>query len=122
MKSYVDHFVLSVPKRRLAEYRKISSAWGVIMRDHGLLRHREFVVDDLPKDQRARYKRFLKAKPGEVLIFSVEEYPSKTARDRCNRDGCKDPRMLKMFDQMTFDTSRMIFGGWKLIVETKKGR
>ena len=45
--SYVDGFVLVVPKKKLAIYKKIARKAGKIWREHGALDYRECVGDDL---------------------------------------------------------------------------
>ena len=45
--SYVDGFVLVVPKKKIALYKKIARKAGRIWREHGALDYRECVGDDL---------------------------------------------------------------------------
>jgi uncharacterized protein YbaA (DUF1428 family) len=45
--AYVDGFVLAVPKRKLAAYRRLSAAAGKVWRAHGALEYRECAGDDL---------------------------------------------------------------------------
>jgi len=45
--SYVDGFVLPVPKKSLAVYRRIARKAGKIWREHGALEYRECVIEDV---------------------------------------------------------------------------
>ena len=44
---YVDGYVLPVPKKNLAAYRRMAQKAGKIWREHGALEYRECVGDDL---------------------------------------------------------------------------
>ena len=65
------------------------------------------------------FRRAVKLKPGEVVVFSWILYKSRAQRDRVNAKVMKDPRLAKMMEgkiEMPFDGKRMIFGGFKPIV------
>jgi len=52
------------------------------------------------------------------VIFSWIVYKSRAHRDSVNKKVMKDPRLVKMMDQpMPFDWKRMLYGGFKTIVE-----
>jgi uncharacterized protein YbaA (DUF1428 family) len=57
----------------------------------------------------------VKAEDGEVVIFSWLEWPSKEVRDAGMRRMMEDPRMADM--PMPFDGKRMIFGGFRPILD-----
>ena len=64
------------------------------------------------------FPRGIKVKPGETVIFSCIVYKSRAHRDSVNKKVMKDPRLVKMMDQpMPFDWKRMLYGGFKTIVE-----
>jgi uncharacterized protein YbaA (DUF1428 family) len=65
----VDGFVLPVPKRQLATYRRIARRAGKIWRDHGALEYRECVGDDLRTTFGIAFPRLAKVKPGETVCF-----------------------------------------------------
>lgn len=44
---YVDGFVLPVPKKNLAKYRRMAKLASKVWRDHGALQYIECVGDDL---------------------------------------------------------------------------
>ncbi len=118
MAKYVDGFVVPVPKAKLAAYRKMSAKAGKIWMELGALQYVECVGDDLNIKGVASFPKQLKLKRGETVMFSWIAYKSKAQRDAVNKKVMKDPRMAN-FDMkdMPFDVKRMLYGGFKLIVD-----
>jgi uncharacterized protein YbaA (DUF1428 family) len=116
--AYVDGFVLAVPRRKLAAYRRISRAAGKVWREHGALEYRECVGDDLKTKMGVPFPRLARVKPGEAVVFSWILYKSRAARDRVNAKIMKDPRITKAMAQaMPFDMKRMAYGGFRVFVD-----
>jgi uncharacterized protein YbaA (DUF1428 family) len=116
--AYVDGFVLAVPKRKLAAYRRLSRSAGRVWRHHGALEYRECVGDDLRVKMGVPFPRLAKVRPGETVVFSWIVYKSRAARDRVNAKVMKDPRITKtMNQQMPFDLKRMSYGGFTVLVD-----
>jgi uncharacterized protein YbaA (DUF1428 family) len=44
---YVDGFVLPIPKKNVAAYRRMARQAGKIWREHGALEYRECIADDV---------------------------------------------------------------------------
>ncbi len=118
---YIDGFVLTVPKKKLAAYRKMAAAAGKVWRKYGALDYKECVGDDLsPKGVVATFPKAVKLKPGEVVIFSYIVFKSRAHRDRVNAKVMKDELMndpTYMGKEMPFDMKRMVYGGFKVIVD-----
>ncbi len=121
MARYVDGFVIPLPKKKLADYRRIARRAGKVWRDHGALEYIECVADDVKQGKITSFPRSVKAKRGEVVIFSYIVYRSRAHRDRVNKKAMNDPRLADLVDPgaMPFDTQRMFWGGFKSIVEMK---
>jgi uncharacterized protein YbaA (DUF1428 family) len=119
MAHYVDGYVLPVPKKNLPVYRRIAQKAGKIWREHGALEYRECVGDDLAVKWGVPFPRQLKVKPGETVVFSYIVFKSRAHRDSVNAKVMKDPRLAAMMDasSMPFDCKRMLYGGFKTIVE-----
>lgn len=117
--SYVDGFVVPVPKDKLADYRKMARKAGKIWRQHGALEYRECVADDVQPGKTTSFPQAVKLKPGEVVVFSWIVYASRKQRDQVNRKVMSDPRLKSMMDPkaLPFDGKRMFWGGFKTIVE-----
>jgi uncharacterized protein YbaA (DUF1428 family) len=117
MARYVDGFVIPVPRRNLATYRRMAARAGKIWRELGALEYVEAVGDDLKVKGMSPFPRTARAKSGEIVIFSWIVYKSRAHRDRVNARVMKDPRILKMMNLMPFDGKRMTYGGFKVIVD-----
>ena len=117
--NYVDGFVIPVPKKKVSAYRSMAKLCAKVWLDHGALAFYESVADDVPYGKRTSFPRSVKLKPNETVVFSWIIYKSRTHRDKVMEKVTKDPRMVKMMSgkDMPFDTKRMIFGGFKMIVE-----
>jgi uncharacterized protein YbaA (DUF1428 family) len=116
--AYVDGFVLAVPKKNLAAYKRLSRAAGKVWREYGALEYRECAGDDLKTKMGLPFPRLAKAKPGETVVFSWIVYKSRADRDRVNAKVMKDPRITKTMNApMPFDVKRMAYGGFKVIVD-----
>ena len=118
MARYVDGFVLPVPKKNLAAYRRMARTAGRVWRDHGALEYIETVADDVKRGKWTSFPRSVKLKPNETVVMSYIVYKSRAQRDRVNAKAMKDPRLSSMMDPKTmpFDTRRMFWGGFKTIV------
>ncbi len=116
---YVDGFVVPVPTKNLAAYRRIALKAGKIWREHGALEYIECVADDVKPGKYTSFPQSVKLKPGETVFFSWIVYKSRADRDRVNAKVMKDPRLANMMDpkKMPFDGKRMFWGGFKTMVE-----
>jgi uncharacterized protein YbaA (DUF1428 family) len=117
--SYVDGYVLPVPKRKVAAYRRIARVAGKVWRDHGALQYVEAVADDVKPGKRASFPQSVKLKKGETVVFAFILFKSRAHRDRVNATVMKDKRLASMGDieDMPFDVKRMLWGGFRAIVE-----
>ena len=116
---YVDGFVIPIPKRHLQLYRRIALKAGKVWKDHGALEYRECVGDDLNIKGVKTFPKQIRPKPGETVLFSWIVYKSRSHRDKVNAKVMKDPRLAKMMQPgaMPFDMKRMVYGGFKTIVD-----
>jgi uncharacterized protein YbaA (DUF1428 family) len=116
---YVDGFIVAVPKKKLPAYRRLARKAGKIWREHGALEFRECVADDVKVGKLTSFPRSVKLKPGETVVFSWIAYKSRRDRDRTNAKVMKDPRLKDMMDakSLPFDAKRMIYGGFKVLVD-----
>jgi uncharacterized protein YbaA (DUF1428 family) len=116
--SYVDGFVLPVPKKNLAAYRKMARLGGKVWKEHGALQYLECVEDDVKPGKVTSFPQAVKLKKGEVVVFSYVVYKSRRHRDAVMKKVMTDPRLMKYMDPKTmpFDGMRMFWGGFKPIV------
>lgn len=116
--AYVDGFIVPVPKKNLADYRKIARKAGKVWREHGALDYRECVADDVKVGKLTSFPRSVKMKPNETVVFSWITYKSRKHRDKVNAKVMKDPRLADIMNPkaMPFDAKRMIYGGFEVFV------
>ena len=116
--SYVDGFIVPVPKKKLAAYKKIAMLASKVWKDHGAIEVIEAVADDVKKGKWTSFPRSVKLKGNETVVFSYIVYKSRKDRDRVMAKVMKDKRLADMMTPgaMPFDGKRMIFGGFKTIV------
>ncbi|WP_420959698.1 DUF1428 domain-containing protein [Brucella sp. IR073] len=114
--SYVDGFVLAVPKANREAFRKLAEDAAVVFRDHGALSVVECWGDDVPEGEVTSFPMAVKCEPDEVVCFSWIVWPSREARDEGNRKVMEDPRMRMPDGSAPFDARRMIYGGFTPIV------
>jgi uncharacterized protein YbaA (DUF1428 family) len=119
MARYVDGFVLPIPKRNVAAYRRIARKMGKIWREHGALEYTECIADDVKPGKWTSFPQSVKLKPDEVVWFSWITYKSRKHRDSVNAKVMKDPRVANGMDpsKMPFDGKRMIYGGFRAAVD-----
>lgn len=122
MANYVDGFVVPVPKKNFAKYKKMAASFGKVCREHGALEYVESVADDVKKGKITSFPRSVKLKSGETVIFSYAVYKSRAHRDAVMKKVMSDPRLAKMMDpkKMPFDGIRMFWGGFKVFIRLKK--
>ena len=116
---YVDGYVVPVPKKNLAAYRRMAQKAGRVWREHGALAYVEAAADDVKFGKRTSFPRSVKLKRGETVVFAYVVYKSRAQRDRVNAKVMKDPRLAPMMDmkKLPFDAKRMFSGGFKAIVQ-----
>jgi uncharacterized protein YbaA (DUF1428 family) len=120
--AYVDGFLLPVPTKNLAAYRKMSQQAGEVWMEHGALDYKECVGDDLDVQGMTAsfvtnsFPKMMKLKPGNALVFSWIVYASKAERTRILKKVMADPR-LQAPGKMPFDPKQMLYGGFNVIVD-----
>jgi uncharacterized protein YbaA (DUF1428 family) len=116
--SYVDGFVLPVPRDNVQAYRRMAQKAGKIWKEHGALAYFECVGDDVKPGKLTSFPQSVKLKANETVVFSWILYKSRAHRDRVNKKVMADPRLAEMMKgkESPFDSKRMIYGGFKTLV------
>ena len=117
--SYVDGFVVPVPRARIAEYQEMSRRCGAILKELGALSFRECVADDVKPGKWTSFPQSVDLQEGEVVVFSWIEYRSRAERDTINEKVMADPRLDEFMkpENMPFDGKRMIYGGFETMID-----
>ena len=117
--AYVDGFLLPVPKKNMAAYRKMATLSGRVWREHGALDYKEALADDVKPGKWTSFPQAVKLKPGEAVWFSWILYKSRKHRDSVLKKVMQDRRIRAMMDPkaMPFDGRRMMWGGFRVMVD-----
>jgi alkaline phosphatase len=121
MAKYVDGYVLSVPKKNQAAYRKMAREGAAIWKKLGALEYRECRADDVAGQPGClSFPKLAKTKPDEEVWFSFVVFRSKKDRNRINKQVME--YFTKKYDEkqmasMPFDMKRMAMGGFTVEVE-----
>jgi uncharacterized protein YbaA (DUF1428 family) len=120
--SYVDGYILPIPKRKVRAYRRMAEMGRKMWTKYGALDYKECVGDDLaPKFGMpfTTFTKLVKLKPGETVVFAYIVYKSRAHRDQVNKKVMKAMNDMSNggSPDMPFDMKRMVYGGFKAIVE-----
>lgn len=111
--SYVDGFVLAVPKANKQAYIESARKSWALFKEFGATRHVECWGDEVPEGKVTDFQGAVKAKDDEIIVFAWVEYPSKAVRDAAGKKMMEDPRMEELMGKnVPFDGARMIYGGF----------
>jgi uncharacterized protein YbaA (DUF1428 family) len=116
--SYVDGYLLPIPKKNVRAYRRMAAMGRQAWMKHGALDYKECVGEDLAPSFAAPFTRLLKLKPTETAVFAYIVFKSRAHRDQVNKKVMKE--MMGMGGppkDMPFDAKRMVYGGFKTLVE-----
>ena len=118
MPTYVDGFLLPLPKKNLAAYRKMALTGAKVWKRHGALSYCEAALDDAGGDFCLPFTKVAKAKRGETVVLACVTYKSRAHRDRVTKKVMADPELMASCGgKMPFDVKRMAFSGFSAIVE-----
>jgi uncharacterized protein YbaA (DUF1428 family) len=118
--SYIDGFVIAVPKANKEKFVAHAEKGDSVFMDLGAIRVLECWGDDVPDGKLTDFRRAVQATEDEAVVFSWIEWPDKATRDAAMAkmmDIMKtDERMSPEHNPMPFDGKRMIYGGFAPIV------
>ena len=118
--TYVDGYVLPIPKKHLSRYRRMAVIGRKAWMKHGALDYKECAGDDLAAKWGTPFTRAMNTKPGETVIFAYIVFKSRAHRDRVNAKVMSEMKAMEASaasKDMPFDPKRMLYGGFKTIVE-----
>jgi uncharacterized protein YbaA (DUF1428 family) len=118
--NYVDGFVIPIPKKNTAAYKKMASEGSKVWKKFGALDYKECMLDDAsPAFVTLTFPKMVKVKPGEVVWFSFIVFKSRAHRDSVNKKVMayfSKKYGAEMEKAMPFDMKRFAFGGFKVLV------
>lgn len=117
MSKYADVYLLPIAEDKVNEYKKIATMAGKLFIKHGALKYREYVMSDPNAEGIIAFPKALKLKPGETLIYAAVEFKSESHRNSVMKKIMADPEMDPGDKPMPFDFKRMVYGGFKVLVD-----
>lgn len=115
--SYIQGFIIPVPDEKKKAYREIAEKAVPMFEEYGAIRIVETWGTDLREGKITDFYSAVKAKDNENIVFSWIVWPDKATCDAAAKKMESDERM-KMPDDMPFDASRMIYGGFEILLDT----
>ncbi len=110
----------------MEEYKKVAEEVAEIWKEYGATAYFEFIGDDLFLEGTRSFVKTIGVKEDEEIVFGWVVFPSKEIRDAANKRVPTDPRMASLVSPLThpekliFDASRMVYGGFKPLVQSNK--
>ncbi|WP_420399779.1 DUF1428 domain-containing protein [Flagellimonas sp.] len=126
MTNYIDGFVFPIAKIHLAEYQKVAEKVAQIWKEYGAIAYFEFVGDDMNLEGTRSFMEAVATKEDEEVVLGWVVFPSKAVRDLANTKVPLDPRMAELVtplvnpEKLIFDASRMVYGGFKPLVQSNR--
>ncbi len=118
MSKYADVYLLPIPEENLPAYKKMATIAGKLFIKHGALKYREYVASDLEVEEVVPFPKRIKLKPGETLVYAAVEFKSESHRNKAMKAIMKDPDLQAMMPESPpFDYKRMVYGGFKILVD-----
>jgi uncharacterized protein YbaA (DUF1428 family) len=114
--TYVDGFVAAVPAANREAYRTYAELAAAIFKENGALSIVECWGDDVPVGKINSLHTAVMRKDDETIVFAWITWPDKATRDAAHPKVANDPRLQPDANPMPFDGSRLIFGGFEIIV------
>lgn len=116
--TYVDGFILPLPKGKEDEYRKQAEKFAGKAAAQGAIGTIEALGDNLEHGHTTDFFKAVKANEDENVVFSFILWPSKDVRDAAWEKLMADPEMQPGAQPMPFDGKRMFWGGFKPLLNT----
>jgi len=110
--SYIDGFVVPVPKAKLEAYREMARLAERVWREHGAVEYREWIAEDVKPGKLTSFPQSVQLQDDEVVVFGWIGYKSRADRDEVNAKVMNDPRTKTDPESWPFDGKRMVFGGF----------
>lgn len=115
--AYVDASLIPVPTADKEAVRAWAKKMAALFREYGATRVVDAWGDDVPDGKVTDFKRAVKAKEGETVLYGWVEWASKESRDKAWEKLMADPRMHPGGEKPPFDGQRMVYGGFAPIVD-----
>jgi uncharacterized protein YbaA (DUF1428 family) len=75
--AYIDGFLIPLPKKNKAAYKKMARKFGKVCMEHGATSYHECIADDVKPGKLTSFPQALKLKANELVVFSWVVHPSR---------------------------------------------
>ena len=119
MSTYVDGYVIPIPKNKVTAYKKMAKMGCKTWMKHGALAYYECVADDVKAPYSLNFPTMCKIKKNETVIFAFIVFKSKAHRKQVNAKVHKEFSQMPGAENfsMPFDVSKMAYGGFKTLIQ-----
>lgn len=123
MVNYIDGFVFPIKKVHIEEYKQVADKVADIWKEYGALTYFECVDTGLKIKNTLPFDKLVTKKEDETVIFGWMTFDSRETRDLAHQKVAADQRMIKLVEplinplKLIFDASRMIYGGFKPLID-----
>lgn len=115
--TYVDGFIVAVPKANIEAYKDMARKAGDVWKEYGAIDFVECLGDDVPYGEVTSFPRAVQVKEDETVVFSWITYNSREDRDAIIAKVMADPRLHGDEWKSIFDGKRMIYGGFEAFLQ-----
>ena len=113
--TYVQGFLIPVPKDKREDYRKMAEAGWPAFKRLGAISTMEGFAHDVPRGEHTDFYRAVQAEEGEEVVFSWIVWPDEDTYKKAFEAMMDEPEFQNM--DMPFDGKRMMWGGFEPIFE-----
>ncbi|MCW8090835.1 DUF1428 domain-containing protein [Alteromonas sp. ASW11-130] len=114
---YVDGFVAAVPTDKKQDYIKHAKLAAQCFKECGAIRIIECWGDDVPEGKTTSFIKAVQCQADETVVFSWIVWPSREIRNIGMKKIMNDARMKSENNPMPFDGSRLIYGGFSVVLD-----
>jgi len=115
--TYVDGFVLPVPKAEFDDYVKMTEIAKTVWMEFGALSYVEARDDDVPDGKITSFPLAVKKEDDDIIVFSYITYRSRAERDEIMKKVMEDQRIKDSMKEIPAYMKRMIYGGFEVFTE-----
>lgn len=106
---YIAGFVIPVPEEKKEEYRKWAENGAELFKEYGCLEIVESWEDNVPDGKQTDFRRAVKARDGEKIVFTWQVWPDKSSMEAAEAKMHEDGR-FEVSGVIPFDAKRLVYG------------
>lgn len=115
--TYIDGFVAAVPTANKVAYIEHARTAATVLKENGAIELVECWGDDVPDGEITSMPKAVKCRADETIVFSWIVWPSREVRDTGIKAAMQDPRVDPSIHPLPFDSKRIIFGGFDVVLD-----